>query len=150
MSTTLILSLIIISLIAIVIYLTTTLLKSRNKWQAYEKKYSGIIEVDHEIQRRRTKFNEEDKTYKAQLLELSDKLGKLKVKYTKAAEIYDNLIHDSNLLKDDLAIAEFGIYESYYDFNTSERFKEEIKKIKKDRSILSKRNVRSLEEMVGL
>ncbi|MEL6699719.1 MAG: hypothetical protein AAFP89_26005 [Bacteroidota bacterium] len=138
MSTTLILSLTIISLLALAIFLTVSLLKSRSQRLAYENKYSGIIEVDKEIQRLRTKFNEEGKTYNDQLLELSNKLGKLKVKYTKAAEVYDNLVHDSSLLKDDLEIAEFGIYEAYYDFDTSERFKEEIKKIKERQKYLIK------------
>lgn len=138
MTTTVILSLVIVLLIAVIVFLLLNFMKSRNKNLGYEKKYGGIISIDEEIQKNQEKFSKEKKALNDQISDLKSRLGKMKVKYAKATEAYDKLVHDSNLLKDDLEIAEFGIYETHYDFDTSERFKDEIKKIKERQKILIK------------
>lgn len=50
----------------------------------------------------------------------------LKNKYSQALETYQNLRNQINIYRDDLEIADFGIYEPHFSFDTSEQFKEKI------------------------
>jgi hypothetical protein len=66
--------------------------------------------------------------------ELSD----LEVKYNGGLDYYNNLQEDLDLYKNQLEIMSYGIYEPVYDFDTSEKYKEEIDKIKIEQKELIK------------
>lgn len=71
-----------------------------------------------------------------QIDELKGSLKSLKEKYQNAGKVYEELNHQNNLLKDNLEIGEFGIYEPHFDYETSELFKEEIKDVREDQKEL--------------
>jgi hypothetical protein len=108
----------------------------QNRISDIESKYSGIIDVNEEINERKKIFAETENNLQKQLDELRDSLGKLKEKYQTASKVYDNLSHQNNLLQDNLEIAEYGIYEPHFDYETSEIFKEKIKDVREEQKLL--------------
>ena len=133
MDTTTILILIIVSsflLIAFLILLLVKNSKTRNDLIAtiadYEERYKNIIDIDEEINNRTIEFTKQTEVYQYQLTESKDKLSSLKEKYLIAKSVFEDLSHQNNLLKDSLEIAEFGVYEPHFDFDTSEKYKENL------------------------
>lgn len=102
----------------------------REKLDSYEKKYSGIINLDEEVEKRNT-----------ELSKINSQISSLKEKYIKASEAYKELEHQSNLLQENLEIADYGMYEPYFDFETSEKFKEVIKEIRDEQKKIIKGNL---------
>lgn len=92
----------------------------------YENKYRNIIDVDEEINKRTFEFTQQSEDFQNQIIESKEKLKSLKEKYLTAKEVYEDLTHQNNLLRDTLEIAEFGVYEPHFDFETSEKYKEKI------------------------
>ncbi len=101
-----------------------------------ESQYKEIIDVDEEINKRKTEFSETENSLQKKLDELQNSLDSLKEKYQSASEVYDDLNHQNNLLKDNLDIAEFGIYEPHFDYETSEIFKDKIKEVREEQKLL--------------
>ena len=110
----------------------------QNRVSDIESQYSGIIDIDEEINKRKNEFSETENNFQKQLDELQISLGNLKEKYQSASEIYDDLSHQNNLLKDNLDISEFGIYEPHFDYETSEIFKEKIKEVREEQKLIIK------------
>ena len=52
----------------------------------------------------------------------------LKKKYTSNREIYKKLMEELAILNSDMEMVEFGFYKPHFEFETSEEYKEEIKK----------------------
>lgn len=90
-------------------------------------KYQGIIDIDSEIERRRNNYAQEEDETRVKLKELRMSQEELKSKYRRAREVYKKLVHESNLLKDDLEVAEYGVYEPQFDYETSAIYKLKIK-----------------------
>lgn len=129
-------------LIGLLLFLISSLNKKnkllKNHVADIEYQYSGIIDVDQEINKRKNEFSETADILQKQIDELRDSLGKLKEKYQTASNVYDDLSHQNNLLKDNLEIAEFGIYEPHFDYETSDIFKEKIKETREEQKLLIK------------
>lgn len=102
----------------------------------YENKYRNIIDVDEEINKRTIEFIIQSEDFQNQIIESKEKLKSLKEKYLVAKEVFEDLTHQNNLLKDTLEIAEFGVYEPHFDFETSERYKEKINQNKEQQKEL--------------
>ena len=125
-----------LSSILIVIFVLILVNKSKqnkalkNQLEDYKTKYDGIIDVDKEIDNKKSEFSVIEKDLQDQVEEMKLSLTNLKVKYEKASDVFEDLSRQNNLLQDNLEIAEFGIYEPHFDFETSEIFKEKIKEIK--------------------
>jgi hypothetical protein len=111
------------------------------KLNEYESKYQGIIDVDKEIKSRKSQFTNQEATLKNQIAELEKSFNQLKAKYHKASEIFSDLEYQNQLLKDDLEIADFGVYEPQFDYETSEIFKGKIKEVREEQKQLIKDNL---------
>jgi DNA repair exonuclease SbcCD ATPase subunit len=131
-----------ILLIAILIYFINKSTKKNqfltNKVSGLEKQYGGIINLDEEIENKKEAFEQTEVELQNQIADLRNSLTSLKEKYQKASDVYDDLSHQNNLLKDNLEIAEFGIYEPHFDYETSEIFKERIKDVRQEQKQLIK------------
>jgi hypothetical protein len=145
MDTTVILILIIIGSFLILGLLLFLLVKSSKKKKGlnsiitdYENKYRNIIDVDEEINKRTIEFTQQSEDFQNQIFELKETLKSLKEKYLTAKEVFEDLTHQNNLLKDTLEIAEFGVYEPHFDFETSEKYKEKINQNKERQKELIK------------
>lgn len=108
------------------------------KLSDYETEYQGIIDVDTEIERRKNEFKSQETTLQSQISELQKSFNELKAKYHKATEIYNDLDRQNKLLQDDLEIADFGVYEPQFDYETSEIFKTKIKEVREEQKQLIK------------
>ena len=141
-STLIVVGLVSILLIALLIYFLSKLSKKNNdlvKNISYlESQYSGIINIDKEIEKRKSDFTEAETGLQNQIDELRKSLSALKEKYQAATDVYNELSHQNNLLKDNLEIAEFGIYEPHFDYETSEIFKDKINEVREEQKQLIK------------
>jgi len=145
MDATTILTLIIVGSFLIIGLLIFLLIKGGNKKKElnsviadYENKYKSIIDVDEEINKRTIEFTEKSEIFQNQIIESKEKLKSLKDKYLAAKEVFEDLTHQNNLLKDSLEIAEFGVYEPHFDLETSAEYKEKINQNKKQQKQLIK------------
>lgn len=141
-STLIVVGLVSILLIALLIYFLYKLSKKNNDLvkniSVLESKYSGIINIDKEIEKRKSDFIETETGFQNQIDELRRSLSSLKEKYKTATDVYNELSHQNNLLKDNLEIAEFGIYEPHFDYETSEIFKDKINEVREEQKQLIK------------
>ena len=119
-----------ILIIAVLIWLILSGSRKRTELKTiiseYETKYRGIINVDLEIEKRKKEFSITTIDFEKQLSNTKGSLNKLKDKYQKASEAYEELNHKNNLLKDTLDLAEFGVYEPHFNLDTSEEYKAKI------------------------
>ncbi|WKB82225.1 DUF4041 domain-containing protein [Cellulophaga lytica] len=83
------------------------------------KRFSGIISIESEIKSKNKEFSE----IQANTAELNDK-------YINAKSIYKELERDIKLYRNDLEFVELGIYEPIFDYETSEKYKEQLLNIK--------------------
>lgn len=109
-----------IALSLAIICLIILLIKYIKKNKEYEVKYSEIINVDEE-----TEKNQEE-------------LEKLKNEYKFKKEIYDELVQKVAIFDEEVELAEFGFYKPVFDFDTSEKFKEQIEIVKNKQKELIK------------
>lgn len=87
------------------------------------EKYQGIVDVDTVIQE---KIKSTDKMIaeKNQEIEgLKRQAETLRNNYKDAYRIYQNLKKESDIYKETIGLAEYGIYEPHFDFNTSQEYK---------------------------
>lgn len=100
-------------------------LEYKNDKQQTQIKYKDIDDVEVEV----AKNKEEVET-------LQKSQNELKANFHKANETYQKLLHQSKLLKDDLEITEFGVYEPQFDYETSAIYKLKIKDNRDDQKQL--------------
>ncbi len=93
--------------------------KSLINLRKFKKEFSGIIDVDREIAKRQMESRK-----------ISSEIEDLLRDYRNKKEIYDGLVVEVSILEEDLEIASFGHYKPHYDFDTSEKFKERLEKIR--------------------
>jgi hypothetical protein len=82
------------------------------------KKYAPVIEIDKEIEFKKTQLTKEN----LELKELGDK-------YENSLETYKKLRKEVGLYESKLDLIEFGVYEPIYDFEHSEDYRTEQKRI---------------------
>ena len=108
--------------------------KTEIAFESLKLKYQGIINVDEELEKRKSEVDAVEKSR-----------NELRSKYHSEKEVYDKLIHESNQLKDDLDMAEFGVFEPQFDKNISKNFKLKIKEVQDKQ----KRMITNDEAIVG-
>ncbi|GAD81195.1 DUF4041 domain-containing protein [Vibrio ezurae] len=96
----------------------------------YEMQYSGIINVDKEIEVREHASKVRQDEANAVFLEVTNDIEQLKSSYKEKKGIYDSLIHKIGIYDDDVELLELGFYEPHFDFDTAEQFKEKIRECK--------------------
>ena len=121
------------------------LIKANKKLRYYRSRYRNIINVDEAISKKTTYFRSEEARVNKLLTDMQSSLANLKVKYQKASDAYDVLSYENNLLKDNLEIADFGLYEAHFDFDTSEKFKAKIQEIREEQKSL----IRTQSAVIG-
>ena len=110
-------------LIIVALSISTTALlyffiKKSILYKKTRKKYDPIISIDEAVEKSKAELESVKSDYKV-------KKG-----------IYTSLIEEINKLSDDIEIMKYGIYEPKYDFDTSDKFKMEIKSIRERQKTL--------------
>ena len=90
-----------------------------DKIKDYETRYSTIIDVDKVILDRHNG-----------IVELDNQTASMKTDYASKKEIYDSLVRQIAIYSDDIELIELGFYEPIFDFDASDKYKEEINKCK--------------------
>ena len=96
----------------------------------YEMQYSGIINVDKEIEVREQTSKLRQDEANAVFLEVTNDIEQLKSSYKEKKTIYDSLIHKIGIYDDDVELLELGFYEPHFDFDTADQFKEKVRECK--------------------
>ncbi len=109
------------AMVIVVFILVTFLTKSRAKLKKIEEKYSVIIDVDAEVEKS-----------KKQKTDLDLKIVELRGSYKEKRVIFDKLLQETAVYDEEIQLAELGFYKPHFDFDTSEKYKEEIARVKKE------------------
>ena len=81
-----------------------------------------------EYQKKRDKaVQDHDKVEK----DLQQKAQGLRGEYQTKRDIYDRLLREISVLEEDLEFISYGIYKPHFDFDTSEKYKEKIKEVRR-------------------
>jgi len=113
--------LILIVAIVIIVILAGILIKVIQVNKSYELKYSDIVDIDADTKKQRKD------------------LFQLKKDYSNKKQIYNRLVKDVEIYSNQMNLIELGFYKPIFDFDTSEKFKSAIQRIKsKQKEIVSK------------
>ncbi len=104
-------------LVIIVFYL----IKTKTKVKYLENKYSKVIDIDSEV--------EKSKKEKASI---DTKVQTLRDGYKEKKAIFDELVREAAIYDEEIQLAELGFYKPHFDFDTSEKYKNEITRIKQE------------------
>ena len=83
-------------------------------------------------------YETEMRNRKLQLEELDKDILKIRDDYSKKREIYDRLIKEVAIFDERLSFAEMGVYEPHFDFDSSDKYKQQIEKIRSEQKIMVK------------
>jgi chromosome segregation ATPase len=131
--------------------------KESDKLHSDLNRYNGIISIEKEIENKNSELAELQKTAKSfnesindlqtlnseldklknskeieekELNEIQNKASNLNDRYTNAKSIFKELERDIKLYRNDLEFVELGIYEPIFDYETSEKYKEQLTNIR--------------------
>jgi hypothetical protein len=103
--------------------------KMSQKNKAYIERFSKIIDVDKEFEK-----------VTLEKLKIKKTIEELRASYKEKKIIFDKLVTEAAVYDEEIELAELGFYKPHYDFDTSEKYKEEraFVKSKQKEMILSK------------
>ena len=104
---------------AVALILFISLMRKTSTLQKLRNKYSPIIDIDEAVEKSKT-----EKT------KLEKEIETLRISYKEKKGIYDKLLYQVALYDEEIELIELGFYKPHFDFDTSEKFKEEIIKCK--------------------
>lgn len=107
------------ALVLLVLALSTFLVKAIKKTKSYESKYAAIIDIDSEVEKSKVEKNKTEGEIEA-----------LKDSYKEKKAIYDKLVKQAAIYDEEIQLAELGFYKPHYDFDTSEKYKDQIDKVR--------------------
>lgn len=93
-------------------------------------KYQNVVDTDKLIESKLAELSDEEDKHKEIIVELLQKIEDLRSQYSSSKDIYDKLSHQVSILNETLNLAELGIYEPIFNFDTPEKYKQEILKLK--------------------
>ena len=93
--------------------------KMSQKNKAYIERFSKIIDVDKEFEK-----------VTLEKLKIKKKIEELRASYKEKKIIFDKLVTEAAIYDEEIELAELGFYKPHYDFDTSEKYKEERASIK--------------------
>lgn len=106
--------------------------------------YQGIVDVDNVIAQKLTELDTTKQRYEQEKLSLEQMIVELKSNYDDAHKIYIDLKHQNELFTESLELAEYGVYEPHFDFDTSEKYKNEIIVIRDNQKHLISMNLAAI------
>jgi len=107
--------------------------------------YQGIVDVDLKIEVRLNELKAMELQYQKRLAEEQKKVSELKTNYQSARKIYDSLLKQIEIFRENLELSEYGIYEPQFNYDSSEEYKDAISKAKEQQ----KEDVQNGAAMLG-
>jgi hypothetical protein len=93
------------------------------------EKYKPILDIDLEAEKKTKEFNQITKKQEQEIEKSENELSKLNIKYSDSLELYKKLRKEVSLYESKLDLIEFGVYDPIYDFEKSEEYRTEQKRI---------------------
>ena len=103
-----------------------------SKISVMESKYSPIIDIHAEIQKLQNESALEMTKLQNEKNEAETNISKLKCTYKEKKNIFDKLIKEVAIYDEEIELAELGFYKPHFNFGASEKYKEEITKVRQE------------------
>ena len=97
------------------------LFKAYSKIKNYEDKYSAVIDVENEVKLRSDEKKEVEK-----------EIDELRSSYSEKKRLYNTLVAEAAIYDEEIELSELGFYKAHFDFDTSQKFKDEIALVKEE------------------
>ena len=123
---------VILIFLLLVISLVLYLRKILSYNQLYDR-YSGIINIEKEIEKQKLQHSELKNKYNDMLQEYKYKYSSLKTDYEKKRNIYEQLLEEIRMVEEDLDFTTYGIYKPHFDFDTSTKYKIRMETIRTEK-----------------
>ncbi len=88
--------------------------------------YKGIVDVDKEIANKKQISERELANIQNKKEKTENEISELQKRYSEAHAVYQNLRRQNELFSESLDLAEYGVYEPHFHFETSDVFREKI------------------------
>ena len=116
-------------------------ISQQEKQIASLQQYQSIVDADNliaqklqacdeEIQEQKAKFAQEKSMLQHEMVDLQHKIEELSQQYKEGFEIYNRLKKETDIYRETLDMAEYGVYQPHFDFNASDKYKNEITRIR--------------------
>lgn len=116
-----------------------TELQNKNAKIERLSKYEGVVDTEELIAQKYADFDKERLVVQLKIEDAKNEITKLKTDYSKALAVYNNLKQQVDIFTESLEMAEYGVYEPHFDFNTSDKFKTEIVNVRdKQKSLITR------------
>jgi len=93
-------------------------------------KYDGITDVDAVISEKKKELDGIIAEHDNKFQELKEKMDSLKSDYLASYQIYSDLKKQVDIYTESLDLSGYGVYDPHFSFDTSDKFKDEILKIR--------------------
>ena len=93
------------------------------------EKYTPISDIDLEVEKKTNEFKELTDKQSAEIDKSQEELSELGSKYENSLETYKKLRKEVSLYESKLDLIEFGVYEPVYDFEQSDDYRDEQKRV---------------------
>lgn len=103
---------------SILVVVVWNLIKVKKENKIFREEFKPILDINAEVAKK-----------KAELDSLNLQAAELSEKYKNAREIFVKLEDEIKIYQTDLEMVDFGLYAPQFDFDTSQRYKEEILKV---------------------
>lgn len=90
------------------------------------EKYQAIADTEVKIQEMLAEADAEKTKREQQIIDLDSEIEVLKQKYKEGYITFEKLRKETDIFRDSLEMAEYGVYEPHFEFDTSEQYKNEI------------------------
>lgn len=109
------------SLVLVAVFAIVQLLNLRKLSKHYEKKFAPILNIEKEVA---------SITKRKEKLETA--IRELRTNYKEKKAIFDRLVREAAIYDEEIELAELGFYKPHFDFDTSEKYKEQIATVRNE------------------
>lgn len=103
-------------------------------------RYKDVINIDEALKSRQTDLLEKERANSKLQSEYNEKENILNNEYLAKKKIFDSLLHELQILEEDLEFKSFGLYDPHYDFDTSEKYRAKLDEIRNQQKEMLKNN----------
>ena len=116
-------------LLAIFIFLY---IRKTSAYKEIYNRFKGITDIEAEQKKAQIEFEKEIKAFDDTKRQRETEEERLKENYQEKKSLYKELIEEVRLYEEELDVISFGLYKPHFDFDSSERYKQEITKTKQE------------------
>lgn len=111
---------------------------STDKYNEIFSKYKDIIDLDEYKLKIQSDTDVLINDKKSQIEKIDEQINALKIDYSNKKVYYDRLLHEIQLYEELQEIQSYGLYKPHFDFDTSEKYKEALEKVRENEKALIK------------